>query len=524
MDIAELLTSDKAADTKTETAPNPLTHPEQAIAHHRKQWPLNQKVANGDLPEAPEGSDRVRLRRMAEQMAEAGIVVSGSFTNGYTSGGNIQISCSFSGSGDIWSNNARITVLDSGAISDKEMLELMQQALHTWGFSAVGAMDNTLTLTTPGDEEEVVWDEVGLRPGYLGHGVDKPNPAQMLQYATALGATSSTMYGVSDWAAGKFTPEQACEWVDKGIRTHREATGWKTIGLDADGAKEWMDAGIHLNEANLWKGAGYTPASAKPWTNVTRSYTQASDWIDGGYTPEQAAMWISFCGRGLMMAVPSDVQILIDAKVGAKQLQRLADAGCNGAILEPLDKWVSRYKITLTEALEWAELGPEFVGPGKRGRWNKAGFTPAEISKWQKALGYRAISLDEVKAKIAAGFDPEIGSDWVEIHSGFSDASMIATWTEAGLTPADAKAWTEISNSFCSYPRVKDWTDAGLSVADAKKWIDANHYFSSYSLVKDWEEADPRLEGNPQAAAEMAKFTNPAQVVKTLEALEQAGK
>jgi hypothetical protein len=524
MDIAELLTSDKAADTKTETAPNPLTHPEQAIAHHRKQWPLNQKVVDGDLPEAPEGSDRVRLRRMAEQMAESGIAVSGSFTQGYTSGGNIQISCSFSGSGDMWSRNARITVLDSGAISKKEMLELMQQALHTWGFAAVGAMDETLTLSTPGDEEEVMWDEVGLRPGYIGHGVDKPTPAKMLQYATALGATSSTMYGVSDWATGTFTPEQSREWVDKGIRTYREATGWQAIRLDADGAKEWMDAGIHLNEAKFWKGAGYTPATAKPWADVTRSYTQASEWIDGGYTPEQAAMWISFCGRGLMMAVPSDVQILIDAKVRAKQLQRLADAGCNGAILEPLDKWVGRYKITLVEALEWAELGPEFIGPGKRGRWHKAGFTPEEIRKWQKALGHRGITLDEVKAKITVGFDPELGSDWVEIHPGFSDATMIATWTEAGLAPADAKPWTELSRSFCNYHLVKDWADAGLGVMDAKPWIDANSSFYSYPLVQSWEEADPRLKGNPEAVAELAKFTRPELVIKTLETLGEAGK
>ena len=84
LNIARML--EEASRAKEETAPGPpnaAIDPEAALLYHRSLWPLNQKVVAGKLPEAPEGSDRVRMRRAAAELADNGISMDGSFANNF---------------------------------------------------------------------------------------------------------------------------------------------------------------------------------------------------------------------------------------------------------------------------------------------------------------------------------------------------------------------------------------------------------------------------------------------------------
>jgi len=520
INVAELLVKAKSSEKSTGAAPDPQTDPEGALRHHRSLWPLNQKVADGDLPEKPEGSDRVRLRRAAEELTGCGVIMNGSFAQTHRQNGNLSMMAGFSGSGDLWSSHAKIVLDDSGTMEPEEMLALTQKILQHWGFAAVVAINNSIILAKAGSESAAQWAETDLSPRYGGSRPSKVTPAQMLQYDRTL--TGLRVYGVEDWAASSFTPEQAKDWCEKKVTSPREAEMWVSLGLDSTKAREWLDARVSVSQAGGWLGEGYTPAKAAPWAAVTADFSQAKAWIDAGYKPAGAEMWIRFCGRSVRNVTPDDVRLLIDGKVGAKQLARLSEAGCDGQIIAPLGKWVGRYKIELDEALQWAELGPEFIGPGKRGRWHKAGFTPKEIKVWQKALGRRAITLDQVQGKIAAGFDPSKGAEWTVVSPRFSDASLVSSWTEAGLTPDDARPWVALSESFCHFGIVEGWTQAGLGVKDAEKWVKENPNFVRYSRVKEWEDTDPRLVGKPELAAELERMTRPDMVSRILETMKRA--
>jgi hypothetical protein len=385
----------------------------------------------------------------------------------------------------------------------------------------VVVLDGSLANAEAGNNEEVRWAESGVRPSYVGAGTTPPTPEQMLQYSAAL--SGKRIYAVSDWATSKFSPEQARDWEDKRVTSPREATAWEARGLDSDGAEEWIMAGLQLHSAGEWMDAGYSPSDAKPWVTVGADYPQSAAWIADGYTPSQAEQWIVFCRRGINRVVPADVKILMDAGVDAKQLTRLSEAGCDGTLVEALTKWVGRYKITLKEALEWAELGPDFVGPGKRGRWNKAGFSAKEVKVWQDALGTRNITLDLVKSKIVSGFDPGTSSEWLALDSHFSNADLIETWIEAGLTTKKAKPWVDAHFRFCNYHLVKEWTNAGLAPKDAKPWVDADARFCDYPLVEEWSAVDSRIKDNPVLAAKLMEIQRPETLRKALDLLSDAG-
>lgn len=519
MDITELLTA-KADSKQTETeavAPDPAVDPQGALDFHRALWPLNDKVAKGKLPEAPEGSERVRLRRLSEELAEGGVVFTGNFAAERVPDADVTMGGSFSGSGELW-NGAWVTIHNPGPDA-RQMTEMIQQALQGWGFAAIVGMDGMLMISKAGDPEEVTWDECGLRPGYTRYGATKPTPAQMLQYHTVLSKSKTRhVRSVADWAGSSYDPQQSLEWTEHGVSSPQEAKVWEGLGLDAAGAKLWLSAGISSDQAGKWMAGGYTLAQAKPWNDICRRYEQSKAWIDAGYNPAQAGMWIRFHHD----LYPEKVKPLLDAKIGAKQLDRLSAAGCGGSDLEPLMRWVERYKIDLPEALRWAELGPEFIGPGKRGRWHKAGFSPDDIRVWQRALGGRRISVNDVQAKIEAGFDPKQGATWAAIHSRFSNPGLVAGWTKQGLTPDDAKPWIEISQYFCDYEIVAEWTAAGLGTADAKPWVEANENFVYRYKVEEWQKAHPALKDNPTAAAELSRITQPHNLVKILEVLRKA--
>jgi len=513
IDVAELLVKAKASEAVVDKGPDPAVDPDGALRYHRSLWPLNQKVADGDLPEIPAGSDRVRLRRAADELAECGLAMEGNFSQGYNPRANLNASCSFSGDGTLWSRRVSVSLADPGPMDEKDALSLAQKILHHWGFAMVASMDGTLILSNAGDETSVIWDETGLRSPYGG--TPGCSPAQMLRYGAVLDDFAG--YGISDWATSSYSPEQALEWCKVGVRSVREAKEWQMIGLSSKKAGEWVLAGIPFYQARDWIREGYSPADAKGWNDLTRSCSMSMEWITAGYTLGQTRMWMRFASK------PEEIKFLEDEGVDENQLNRLYAAGCNHHTMSALRGWVGRYKITLAEALQWAELGNDFVGPGKRGRWHKAGFTAEEVGEWQKALGTPHITLEQVKSKIAAGFDPKQGVEWSSVHSGFSDAGMVETWTEAGLKPQDAKPWVSVSREFCDYDLVADWIDKGLTPKDAKPWVQAHRAFANREVVDDWIEACPELADKPKVAARLYEIQDTEKLRLTIQLLKEAG-
>jgi len=512
MELADLIIS---AGSQTNEAPDPKVDPAAALDFHRDQWPLNSKVAEGTLATL-EGSARLRLRRVASHLSESGFSVSGAERASSVRGAQISLSAYFDQTGDCGRVDVEVTTVPDKALA----LGIIQEALQGQGFGALVTINQQITIIKSGSAKEVRYLEAG---GTISsyYGQSKAIAMTGDEYLT----WGCRIYGIQSdqivsWKDLGCDADQAIIWAEAGARGSYEAKDWMGCGQSPSQAKAWRDANLPAHAAQHWITDGLTVADAKPWSEVGLvSRDQVRDWQAEGFDADTASPYLSLRG----VSNPQQVRLLLDGKVSIINVERLAAAGISLQMISKIADWTARYKIELDEAIQWAALGAEFIGPGKRGRWHKAGYTPETIQIWQAALNKRQISLDEVRALRATGFDPQTAQDWAAIHSSLAASEMSSLWVQAGFSPDQAKPWVELSDGFTSFELVKSWLDEDLGVEDARSWAEAAEKFDRRSLlnheiVRSWESADARC-SNPELVAELSAITTPELLPKIIELL-----
>ena len=518
MDLAEIIIS---GNQQEEQEIDLLNKPAEALDQHRKNWPLNQKVADDKLV-TPDGSDRIRLRRVGDKLTAMGFSVSGAERSNSVSGAQISFSGYFDRSGEIGSPGVTL----DAKVDDRDTKAIIQEALQTEGFNFIINLDERLVHLRPDsrNQDGVRYAEAGGGDSRNGYGWRRRNPDEPLSPEELL-RWKAILPDINDWQIHSWRDQgleaaDVKQWVDAGIHQSYEVQNWMRLPQTPDQAKQWRDAGISVSFAGDWITNGLSPADAQDWALIgLPDYDQVKEWKQIGFGASQAEDWVSIPG----VTVPRQVAFLIDNKFTGKDAQQLHKAGIRRENLEKIEKWVANYKIELPEAVEWAKLGRDFIGPGKRGRWHKAGFTPETVKVWQAALGKQNISVDEVKALKVSGYDPEAAQEWIAVHPRLARSEISAAWIEAGLTPEQAEKWIELHEDYVDYHLVAEWLEAGLAPADAKPWAEAAEKHGASSLlqrsrVEEWLNADPRCQ-NPELTAKLSRLTSPSALPELAELL-----
>lgn len=508
MELADLIISSSDSEKDSGAGPDPSADPKGALAHHRSEWPLNQKVSDNQI-EVPDGSDRIRLRKVIAALTDSGYSVSGAERSSHVRGAQISFSAYFDRSGSC----PRVGVTVADEISDA--LGIIQQALQAQGFGAVVTMGGEIAVIDPGDDAMTRYNEAGgIAVSYYGRSTVMVEPEELLVWRGQL--PDITPNTIVSWQEAGCDLAQAVAWSAEDIDHPYEVKSWIATGRTPKQAKEWREAGLAVHSASHWIAAGRTPAEGEEWVSAgLTSYASAVAWEQDGFDADGAAPYLRLRG----CSEPSDVQLLIDNKVSISDIAALADAGITTAEIRKVGEWTNKYKIEVPEAIEWAKLGGQFIGPGRRGRWHKAGYTPQEIELWQAAIGKRNITLDEVKALKASGYDPQAASDWADIHPDLARSEVSARWIESGLAPDEAEKWVSVNERFVDYRLVEGWMAAGLGPREAKPWAEANPALCDYKIVDAWQQADPRC-SDPKLVAKLMGLTNPgafAEIVSLLD-------
>lgn len=521
MDLAELIVS--GSENQEQPEIDPITNPAEALDQHRKSWPLNQKVADGKI-ETPDGSDRIRLRRVGSKLTEMGYSVSGAEPSSYVRGAQVSFSTYFDRSGEA----GAVGVSLSGPADNPESKAVIQEAMQSEGFGFIVTIHQNLShlRADSHDQDSVRYAEAGGGSSRYGYGMgsrsnqDKLSPEEFLVWSATLGG--ATDWEIHNWKERGLNAAEAKQWMDSGVRSAYEVQAWQKMGQDHVKAAEWRDAGVPVHSADGWISQGLSPADAELWAKIgIFEQKVVSEWQAEGITPVEAQKWTSIRG----VSLPQDVKLLMEGKFSADDAKQLAQAKVTQKDLQKIEKWITNYKIELAEAIEWAKLGPGFIGPGKRGRWHKAGFTPEMIEVWQAALGKKTISLDEVKALKASGYDPEAAKEWVAVHPDLARSEASAQWIEAGFTPRQAEDWIEVDDNFVNYSLVKGWVEAGMKPEDAEPWAEVARAYNTNSLyqrdrVEEWLQADPRC-ADPDFTARMTRLTDPTSLPELVKLLAE---
>jgi len=518
LDLAELLTGGGSQTEQLTEAPDAAVDPQGAMDFFRAAHPMNEKVASGNLPDRPDDSERILLRRVIEQLGSAGLLVSGIEPASYQRNAQVSFSGSFDRSGTF--GHATATVTDS---PDKEQTtELVQGTLQGFGFAAIVTMDGGIQITPDsGDAEKVAYIEVGGYSGYRSyryHNRKQMAAVVLLEWQSNIESISEG--GIDDWITEGYSIQQTQAWLGAGVRSCYEAKLWDALQQDPAQAAVWLEAGLIAQRADGWLAAGKTARQAKVWAEIGLSeYALASEWMKEKFPVTEAAKW----SRVAAGATPDTLRYLLDGGMTGDDAEQLKEAGCFRTELRKLEEWTTKYKIELPEALQWAKLGRDFIGPGKRGRWHKAGFTPEDITLWQKALGTRDISIDQVRAKLASGYDPQAAQEWADVHPSLASSRKSEAWIAAGMKPADAKEWVAINSDFCDYDLVLSWTDSGQDASQAKQWgMAAKTYdrpdLCHFDVVSSWMAADERC-ADPELTAKLMKLVSPDDLAQLIELL-----
>jgi hypothetical protein len=518
LDLAELLTGGGSQTKQLTEAPDAAADPQGAMDFFRAAHPMNDKVASDDLPECSEGSERIRLRRVIEQLGSSGLLVSGIEPASYQRKAQISFRGTFDRSGTF--GNATASIADG---PDKEQTtELVQGTLQGFGFAAVVTMEGTVEIIPAGgDAEKVAYVEVGGCRSYRSYRYNRNSQlaaVALLQWQSSIEDISES--AIESWISDGYSIPQVQAWLAASVRSSYEAKMWDAMKQTPQQAAEWQQAGLVAYRVDGWLQAGKTPRQAGAWAEIGLSeYSAAEQWMKEKRPVSEAAKWSVICSG----ATPDDIRYLLDGGVTGEDAVQLREAGCSRTDLRKLEEWTTKYKIELDESLQWAKLGTDFIGPGKRGRWHKAGYSPQDITLWQKALGTRSITIDQVRAKLASGYDPQAAQEWADVHPSLASSRKSDAWIEAGMKPSDAKAWVTVSADFCDYDLVLSWTDAGKTVIEAKQWAQAAELHDQPSLchfdvVSSWMAADERC-ADPELTAKLMKLVSPDDLAQLIELL-----
>lgn len=149
----------------------------------------------------------------------------------------------------------------------------------------------------------------------------------------------ANVYTAGGFLKNGFSPEEAGEWIDQGIKSGLRAREYLAAGIEAREAGTFWRKGLYPDEVKEWRNAGFDAESMRAWRNgprVSRFYfTRDSAFSQAVYDVEFARSWRN-------------------AGFTAEEAQR---AGI--------------YRFELAEAKSWRDAGFSFT---EMVRWRDSGF------------------------------------------------------------------------------------------------------------------------------------------------------
>ncbi len=77
----------------------------------------------------------------------------------------------------------------------------------------------------------------------------------------------------------------ASPWQDM---SESEIASWKSLGVDAASAQQYVDQGFNVDTASPWVKQGFKAEKANDWAEHDFSAEEARAWRDGGFDLDQA--------------------------------------------------------------------------------------------------------------------------------------------------------------------------------------------------------------------------------------------
>lgn len=237
------------------------------------------------------------------------------------------------------------------------------------------------------------------------------------------------------WMSNGFTPSDAAQWIDAGIR-------------DPMVASQWRDASFSPPVASHWSAWGFTPSETKVWLAAGVQPEWASDWRDRGFSPDESVRWhytswlapsagtSSLTGKSHSFT-PDEVSPFRAAGYDPERAFRfyVVQLHFGG---DPL----GRDHGVPSMALRPRDAGNRSDYRAHRKRWRQSGFT---LWRYARPWVEHGLTPQESAVWQYANFTAEQAASWLNRGIGLDDA---IAWRRLEASPAAAQEWR--SNGFTS--------------------------------------------------------------------------
>ncbi len=348
---------------------------------------------------------------------------------------------------------------------------------------------NFVSASNISEEEIARWKQVGVK--------------YSIKDMKKIGLTPETYSG---WIKIGVDTYDIYKWHNSGVKTFEEAAKWKSIGIHRSYVRNWIEAGITLEEANkwirlmkvspngvgamYWKKAGIqTPEEALKWKQAGIRLREVSMWERAGLTIEEIAKWksieitnVSFIAKMKEEGVSTE-EVSEWIKVGINNYNKIIKMKKAGVFPQEVSEWkkagvkvrdIERWKkegLTAEEVMKWKEIRVPIY---RISALKKEGLSPDEVVKWEKA----GVTNQMIHTLKVDGLTVNEVIEWKEINvSPFDIVSM----KKRGLLPGEIKKWAKAGVSRNDIIYIKE---AGLSIEEAHKWKRAG--ISSKSMF-EWK-------------------------------------
>lgn len=431
MDLADLLvSSEPEATTLLEAV--------------RSDWPLNGKAAS--LP-VPDGSQRVRLRRVISALQGWGLSVSGAEPSQHVIDAQISFSGSFNPYGDLHGSLLHVNCED-------EHIEQVQMALQAEGFPAVVSYERRLLVATfEADDEQVRWMEMGqIAP------IQNMSPERLCQWLEDCPALSD-VHDIRRLDIEGIEPSEARPWVEVSTDPDEDGDSYKPFCNHPGYLPGWMKSGLSPEQARDWIVAE---------SYAFRDFSTVKEWIDAGWSAQEASAWMNM---ERWSCDPDDVKALQKEGFTVKHALRIQRADGSSYDVSRLQ----RLDLKPSEITAWIECG--VTGEDKVSQFSELGLKARDVRRWNRAAE-------------KGGRDKPL------------TISQIKTWIDAGRSIDSAEPWLCLHHRFISLDLVKEWEKEGIGSDGAADWARAD--VPELGSVKAWKAAHSRCE-DPVLVGDLVK-------------------
>ncbi|MCE8163376.1 MAG: protein kinase [Candidatus Moeniiplasma glomeromycotorum] len=296
---------------------------------------------------------------------------------------------------------------------------------------------------------------------------------------------------------------------------------WESLGFGFNQVKEWIDAGLemedaffadylrkkgyvaesytnelsykdiknlrkeHKDEEDAWKNIHpqFTKKLTRKWRSQCFTYDETKELVDFGYHPTDYDLIIYTLD--VLKYDTDDILYHGDKEKLRKQYQEYLEKQRDWKKIDP--DFLQRQKIwekegfNYQEARQWAEIGFSSYDQHNVKQWKKLGLTCEQVKLWKEQSFY----YSEAERWINAGLGIEDAdfASWLKHWKGYEPKEFLDCNDKEELRE-EMKKWKNIHKNFVKYPQIrKDWESRNFTYKEIKKWIESGLNTFNYRLA-----------------------------------------